>query len=214
MNQRNAIHVPVSDGMTLRTAHFDTLCVDTLCVGSENLSIRVTLSPVLAQELWWICYHCTWEKHVKWSKVPSCVGCAQLGYGRWGRWGQWCLVSKNRLELQRTTMHCQDESCPLCMQTLDETDISFFACPCNYQAIETCHHFSVFFCENPSEHLVNFDRQGLPLLCPLHCGADEWQMPGMQTGHVLRKHGSVVVTGRVCFGNCTNLCPGLCGVSI
>ena len=145
MNQRNAIHVPVFDGMTLRTAHFDTLCVDTLCVGSENLSIRVTLSPVLAQELWWICYHCTWEKHVKWSKVPSCVGCAQLGYGRWGRWGQWCLVSKNRLDLQRTTMHCQDESCPLCMQTLDETDISFFACPCNYQAIETCHHFSVFF---------------------------------------------------------------------
>lgn len=30
----------------------------------------------------------------------------------------------------------QDETCPLCMQTLDETDISFFACPCNYQALQ------------------------------------------------------------------------------
>ena len=27
----------------------------------------------------------------------------------------------------------EDEQCPLCMQPLDETDISFFPCPCNYQ---------------------------------------------------------------------------------
>ena len=90
----------------------------------------------------------------------------------------------------------------------------FLPVPATTRPLKPATIFQFFFCENPSEHLVNFDRQGLPLLCPLHCGADEWQMPGMQTGHVLRKHGSVVVTGRVCFGNCTNLCPGLCGVSI
>ncbi|CAJ1350272.1 unnamed protein product, partial [Effrenium voratum] len=37
----------------------------------------------------------------------------------------------------------EDESCPLCMQTLDETDISFFACPCNYQVCLFCVHYIV-----------------------------------------------------------------------
>ena len=35
-----------------------------------------------------------WKKNVKWTKVPSCVGCAQLGYGRWGRWGESYFVTK------------------------------------------------------------------------------------------------------------------------
>lgn len=35
----------------------------------------------------------------------------------------------------------EEEACPLCMQPLDETDLSFFACPCNYQVCLFCVHY-------------------------------------------------------------------------
>mmetsp|Transcript_47032 Transcript_47032/g.122403 ORF Transcript_47032/g.122403 Transcript_47032/m.122403 type:complete len:1119 (+) Transcript_47032:95-3451(+) len=35
----------------------------------------------------------------------------------------------------------EEDSCPLCMQPLDETDHSFFACPCNYQVCLFCVHY-------------------------------------------------------------------------
>ena len=54
------------------------------------------------------------------------------------------------------------------MQPLDETDISFFPCPCNYQAFPVAASLEM--------------NLGLPLLRPLHRGADERQVPGLQTG--------------------------------
>lgn len=35
----------------------------------------------------------------------------------------------------------EEEACPLCMQNLDETDVSFFACPCQYQVCLFCVHY-------------------------------------------------------------------------
>jgi len=35
----------------------------------------------------------------------------------------------------------EEETCPLCMQPFDETDNSFFACPCNYQVCLFCVHY-------------------------------------------------------------------------
>jgi len=35
----------------------------------------------------------------------------------------------------------EEESCPLCMNALDETDHSFFACPCNYQVCLFCVNY-------------------------------------------------------------------------
>eukprot|EP00439_Symbiodinium_sp_Y106_P021464 s6652_g2.t1 len=35
----------------------------------------------------------------------------------------------------------EDDTCPLCMQPMDETDISFFPCSCNYQVCLFCVHY-------------------------------------------------------------------------
>lgn len=37
----------------------------------------------------------------------------------------------------------EDETCPLCMNQFDETDLSFFACPCNYQVCLFCVHYII-----------------------------------------------------------------------
>ncbi|CAK0901241.1 unnamed protein product, partial [Prorocentrum cordatum] len=35
----------------------------------------------------------------------------------------------------------EEESCPLCMNLLDETDLSFYPCSCNYQVCLFCVHY-------------------------------------------------------------------------
>ncbi|CAE7261021.1 MOT2, partial [Symbiodinium necroappetens] len=57
---------------------------------------------------------------------------------------QGCPLAKH-LQLQKCLVMGdddeEDDTCPLCMQPMDETDISFFPCSCNYQVCLFCVHY-------------------------------------------------------------------------
>ena len=33
--------------------------------------------------------------------------------------------------------------CPLCCNSMDETDLALFPCPCNFQVIDLIYHFKI-----------------------------------------------------------------------
>ena len=146
MNHRNAIGFPVFHGMTLRTH-------------DELSNVCILICCVLAQKIYQLGLPCLQSRPqnsgeyvatAHWKNVSNGPRCLAALVAR-----NWVMGDEDDEESrvlchkfgapESHTMHCQDESCPLCMQTLDETDISFFACPCNYQAIETCHQFLIRF---------------------------------------------------------------------